>query len=182
MFRRLLPKKTEEVKINIKDINQLFNSLDPSPFMEKDLDHDAIEYIVSSFTMHHHDTHIKMIIHLPKEQQGKFDEKDIKEAIHHYFQYEKMLAKRNISRKIREGQKSLSIGLSFLFICLLSREFLLLKNQTFIVHMLSEALLIFGWVAMWKPISNILYDWWPIYDMKRTYEKISHTEIDFLYS
>lgn len=181
MFRKFIHPRTEEVRVNIKDINQLFNSLDPSPFMEKDLDHDAIEYIFSSYAMHHNETPIKMIIHLPNEQKSKFNEKEIIESIHHYFQYEKMLAKRNIKRKIKEGQTSLFIGLTFLIICLLSREWMFLINQTLTIRMISEALLIFGWVSMWKPISNILYDWWPIYDMKRTYEKISKTEIDFKY-
>lgn len=34
------------IEIRLHNLNQLFNSIDPSPFHEKDLDHDAEEFIV----------------------------------------------------------------------------------------------------------------------------------------
>ena len=38
--------EVHRVELNLKDIDQLFNTIDPSPFHEKDLDHDAEEFIV----------------------------------------------------------------------------------------------------------------------------------------
>ena len=35
------------IEISLKSIDQLFNSMDPSPFHEKDLDRDAEEFIMS---------------------------------------------------------------------------------------------------------------------------------------
>ncbi|MEI7941167.1 MAG: hypothetical protein WCK27_31210, partial [Verrucomicrobiota bacterium] len=35
------------IELNLQSLNQLFNTMDPSPFHEKDLDHDAEEFIVS---------------------------------------------------------------------------------------------------------------------------------------
>ena len=35
------------ISLKLRDMNQLFNSMDPSPFIEKDLDDDAEEFIVS---------------------------------------------------------------------------------------------------------------------------------------
>jgi hypothetical protein len=37
-----------QIELNLSRISQLFNSFDPSPFHERDLDRDAEEYIVSS--------------------------------------------------------------------------------------------------------------------------------------
>ena len=34
------------IEVNVRDLDQLFNTMDPSPFHEKDLDHDAEEFIV----------------------------------------------------------------------------------------------------------------------------------------
>jgi len=34
------------IEVRVQDIGQLFNSLDPSPFHERDLDDDAEAYIV----------------------------------------------------------------------------------------------------------------------------------------
>ena len=35
------------ISLKLRDVNQLFNSMDPSPFIEKDLDDDAEEFIVT---------------------------------------------------------------------------------------------------------------------------------------
>jgi hypothetical protein len=35
------------IRIQLHDIEQLFNTMDPSPFHEKDLDADAAEFILS---------------------------------------------------------------------------------------------------------------------------------------
>ena len=34
------------IEITLRELKQLFNTLDPAPFHEKDLDHDAKEFIV----------------------------------------------------------------------------------------------------------------------------------------
>jgi hypothetical protein len=37
-----------KIEINLNRLSQLFNSLDPSPFHERDLDRDAADYIIGS--------------------------------------------------------------------------------------------------------------------------------------
>ncbi len=173
--------KVELIEIKIKRINQLFNSMDPSPFLEKDLDDDAFEYIVSSVREHHVKTKIKIVIHLPLYEKKRVVEEDTRKAIHHFFEYKQKLAERSIKLKIEEGQKSLIIGLVALFSCLLLREWIVNAYSTLLSRILGEGLVIGGWVAMWKPISNILYDWWPLRKEERIYEKIAKTEIEFRY-
>jgi hypothetical protein len=41
------PAHPHSIRLKLRDMNQLFNSMDPSPFIEKDLDDDAEEFIVS---------------------------------------------------------------------------------------------------------------------------------------
>jgi hypothetical protein len=38
---------THNIELNLRDINQLFNTIDPSPFPDKDLDRSAEDFIVS---------------------------------------------------------------------------------------------------------------------------------------
>lgn len=35
------------IEVKVAEIHQLFNSMDPSPFHERDLDHDAEQFILS---------------------------------------------------------------------------------------------------------------------------------------
>ena len=183
MFTNSLPHHTKIVEIRIKNINQLFNSFDPSPFLEKDLDDDAVEYIESSFSEYHLKTKIKIIIHVPHKKKGTFNEESIKDAIRNFFVYRNMIEDNNIKSKFQEGRKSMFIGIGFLIFCLsLSEVINIYLVENIITRIASEALMIFGWVAMWKPISNLLYDWWPQKKQKKIYEKISKSEICFIYT
>ncbi|HEY9705352.1 MAG TPA: hypothetical protein V6C58_23135 [Allocoleopsis sp.] len=169
------------IDIKIKKIGQLFNSMDPSPFLEKDLDDDAFEYIVSSVQEHPLKTKQKIVIHIPKKEMKKNTEPEVTRAIHNFFEYKKILAERSIKLKLKEGQLSFVVGITFLISCLAAGEYILTLGDNTITYILFEGLLIGGWVAMWKPISDVLYEWWPIYQEKRVYNKISRMEVEFKY-
>jgi hypothetical protein len=170
------------IEIKIKKINQLFNSFDPSPFLDKDLDDDAFEYIVSSVSEQPLKLRQDIILYIPKNQRSKISEVEIKRAIHNYFEYKKILAERSIKLKLKEGQLSFIVGITFLIACLGVGEYIKsLATNTF-TYIAYEGLLIGGWVAMWKPISDILYVWWPIWKEKNIFRKISEMEIEFRYT
>jgi hypothetical protein len=50
----------------------------------------------------------------------------------------------------------------------------------FLVQFLADAFLIIGWVAMWEPLTVLLYQLWPIIQMKNIYQRISTMEIEVL--
>jgi len=39
-------------------------------------------------------------------------------------------------------------------------------------------LLIFGWVANWRPIEIFLYEWWPIVRRRNLYRRLAAAEVD----
>jgi len=174
--------RVHPIEIKIKKINQLFNSFDPSPFLEKDLDDDAFEYIVSSVSEHALKHKQKIIIYIPKNQRAKLSEVEIRRAIHNFFEYKKILAERSIKLKLKEGQLSFLVGITFLVCCILLGQYIESVAKNTWSYIAVEGLLIGGWVAMWKPISDILYEWWPIYKEKRIFKKISEMDIEFRYT
>jgi len=174
--------RVQHIDIKIKKIGQLFNSFDPSPFLEKDLDDDAFEYIVSSVSEHPITTKQKIVLHIPTNQRAKLSEIEIRRAIHNFFEYKQILAERMIKLKIKEGQLSFIVGITFLVICLGTGEYIQsFANNTW-TYIAVQGLVIGGWVAMWKPISEILYEWWPTWKEKRIYHKISEMDIEFRYT
>jgi hypothetical protein len=67
-------------------MNQLFNSMDPSPFIEKDLDNDAEEFIVSWAQEFSPKAPIKLRIHL--DQWPAEDPKElIRTAVRNHFDH-----------------------------------------------------------------------------------------------
>jgi hypothetical protein len=55
--------------------------------------------------------------------------------------------------------------------------FLAYKEGTW-VKILSESLVIAGWVVMWRPLELYLYDWWPLRSKRKLYEKLSTIPIE----
>jgi hypothetical protein len=73
------------IELNLRDINQLFNTMDPSPFHEKDLDHDAEEFILSWAQEFHRHELVDLIVHLEKLPVGQDARRIVEEAVHNYF-------------------------------------------------------------------------------------------------
>jgi hypothetical protein len=53
------------IELSLHDVDQLFNTMDPSPFHEKDLDDDAAEFILSWAQEFHRPEPVDLIVHLP---------------------------------------------------------------------------------------------------------------------
>lgn len=168
---------TGKIDINIReDIVEMFNTYDPSPFMEKDLDDDAVDYIVSSYKELKHKEKVKLVIHIPRSQKEKITEEEIKFAIHNFFSYRAHVTRIILKSKFSEARDSMIIALIFLTVCLVLKNLILVSNNIFF-NILAEGLTITGWVAMWKPISLFLYDWRPIARDLKMYEKLASAEI-----
>jgi hypothetical protein len=167
------------ISLKLRDMSQLFNSMDPSPFIEKDLDDDAEEFIVSWAQEFTPDAPIKLRIYL--EQWPAEDPKElIRTAVHNHFAHRAKIADLEFKRLLKQGRTSLFIGLVFLAACLLLSKLLLGREAGTWAAVVRESLTIAGWVAMWRPMQIYLYDWWPLLRRSRTYAKLSHMPVEVL--
>ena len=167
------------IEIRLSSVHQLFNSLDPAPFREKDLDADAEEYITGAVNDFPLSAALKIVLYLPPDQLALVATEGLADAIHNYFGYRLALEIRRLHFALREGRISLAIGLGFLFLCVVLRELVhATMDAGALREILAEGLLISGWVAMWRPIQIFLYDWWPFRRRCRVYAKLEHIPIE----
>ena len=137
------------IEIKVRDINQLFNSMDPAPFHEKDLDDDAEEYITSWVQEFPRHDPVTLVVHLQQVPEGQDARHVIEQAVHHFYGYRAKLNKLELKRLLKQGRWSLMVGLSFLVACLLGVELLGAEPATTFAKFAREGLTIAGWVAMW---------------------------------
>lgn len=168
------------IEIKLSSIIQLFNSFDPAPFHEKEIDTAAEHYIIDTVKDFPAKTKFKLIIYLPKDLAESEQAKKIKPAIHYHFEYRAMGAERKFRSHFRYGRSTMLIGLSFLAIALFARQMVSHINYQLAAQIFADALLIIGWAAMWEPVTVLLYELWPILQMKKVYLKISEMEIDIV--
>ncbi len=178
LYRKVDGKILLEIKLT--SIIQLFNSFDPAPFHEKELDPAAEQYIVETVKDFPAKTAFKIIIYLPKDLAHGEQAAKIAPAIHNHFQYKMLVADRKYRARIRHGRATLLIGLPFLTLSLLARQFFASLGNALLPQLFANALLVIGWAAMWEPVTVLLYELWPILQLKATYEKISRMEIEIL--
>ena len=160
------------IELNVHDVAQLFNSMDPSPFNEKDLDRDAEEYIVSWAREFPVDAPVALRVHL-EHWPDVNPTGIISDAVHHYFAYRAAITDLEFRRIMKEGRLTLLIGLVFLASCLLATRTLIPAGNGGWQGYVRESLTIAGWVAMWRPMETYLYDWWPVRRRGAVFRKLS---------
>ena len=158
------------IELRLNNVSQLFNTMDPSPFHERDLDHDAEEFILSWAREHERDSdlRIKVVLRQPEDPEAA---RQVRESIQHYFEYRARITRRDLGELFREGRTALLIGLLFLAATLVLRD-LITPGQR-ISDFIREGLTICGWVGLWKPIDIHLYRWWPLKANGRLLSRVS---------
>jgi hypothetical protein len=166
------------IELSLRDVDQLFNTMDPSPFHEKDLDDDAAEFILSWAQEFHRHEPVDLIVHLEKHPEGHNAQQLVEDAVHNYFAYCARLNELEFKRLMKQGRMSLLVGLSFLVLCFLIIELLALSKLNTFPSFLKEGLTIAGWVAMWRPLEIYLYEWWPLRRRGQIFNKLSRMPVE----
>ena len=160
------------IDIKVKTAQQLFDGRDPAPFRERDLDPDAVEYIVGAAEEISPKTDLKLVVWVSELPSLTVDDTTIIEAVRAHFIYELDRLRRRIRHHVRQGQLTLLVGLLVLVVFLTFAELTSMLPSGHFRPVLREGLVITGWVAMWRPLEVLLYDWWPLVRQRRLFTRI----------
>ena len=163
--------------LRVHEIGQLFNSMDPTPFINKDLDPGANEYIESWASTHSIKSRFQLTIHLEQWPEQGDPTAMLTEAIHNHFIYQAERTRRKLHQILKQGRMSMVIGVIFVSFCLIAADFIGDLGPNAGYRVARESLTIVGWVAMWRPMQIFLYDWWPIQRKIRLYMKLGSAHI-----
>ena len=166
-----------QISLRLHDISQLFNSMDPTPFLHRDLDPDAEQFIESWAREFPSSSRLQLIVHLQEAPREGEAGEIISEALHNFFGYKAELTRRELHQLMSVGRRSLLIGLGFLSICLIAANALSGMEMGPTMQIAKESLTIVGWVGMWRPIEIFLYEWWPILRRQRIYENLANAHV-----
>lgn len=165
------------IEVRLGELKQLFNSMDPSPFKERDLDPQAEEFIVSWAREAPRGVPLTLTLHVERHTEV-VPERTLGRAINDFFRYRAAITRRRLRDLFRVGRVSLVIGLlaltiSFGLVNLLESMFAGVR----VAGLVREGVLIGGWVAMWRPIEIFLYDWWPIRRDAQLYDRLAEMPV-----
>jgi hypothetical protein len=178
LYRKLNGKLMIELELHTA--MQLFNSFDPAPFHEKELDREAEEYIYNTVGEFPLKKPLGIFIYLPPSEADGETEHILKKAIRNHFSYKKLLTEIELKKLLQRGRRNMTIATLFLFLCLLVIRLLSTLKEGLVHTMLSEGFTIIGWVAMWEPINVFLYGWWPVVQKRNIYRKILSMDVNII--
>lgn len=167
---------TNVITLRLRELTQLFNSMDPSPFVERDLDADAEEFITSWARELPANRDLELVIQLavPASQDRLAG---VEDAVRRYFSTRTTIKRLEFSQLMRRGRLSLSVGIIFLVSCLLLAQLVAQARSGSAANILVEGLTICGWVAMWRPLEVYLYDWWPLLEERRRLDRLAKIRV-----
>lgn len=165
------------LELRVRELMQLFNSLDPTPFLHRDLDRSAEAYIENWAREFPPDSRLQITIHLERAPATGNPTVLMTEAVHNHFDYKASLLRGELRQLLQQGRTSLCIGLAFVAVCLLIADAIVQSGSGDVHTIARESLTIVGWVAMWRPVEIFLYDWWPLVRRIRVYRNLRYARV-----
>jgi len=131
-------------------------------------------YIVESFQELSSKSVSRIVLHLDQIPAGSDAAKTVETAVHDHFARQAQRFERELRSLLRRGLVSLMIGVAFLAaVFVIEEQIVRVLGQARLAPLLTQGLLIVGWVAMWRPLEIFLYDWWPIRAEARLFDRLS---------
>ncbi len=163
----------------MQEVAQLFETLDPYPFRDKDLDRDAEEFIVGWARELPHDHDLRIVIHLPEAQTQSPAARETAGGVCRFFPHRAEAVTRDLRELFRVGRMSLAIGISVLVACVVAAQYAetVIGSAPF-GRIVQESLVILGWVANWRPLEIFLYEWWPLVRRRNLYRRLAKAKIE----
>jgi len=167
-----------ELQLFLRERAQLFNSMDPAPFRERDLDPNAEAYIVEWAREAPPRARLALAICLARTPTAPDEATTLADAVHEYFRQRALATRARLRWLFRTGRISLLIGLAFVGLTVIVGDYISgIVDKASYGRMIVDALVIGAWVALWRPLEIFLYDWWPIRAEARLYDRLGEMDV-----
>ena len=174
----LNPTERGLIEVHVDELKQLFNSMDPTPFRQRDLDPRAEEFIAGWASELHTDVPLCLLVHVDREAAAADEVAALQGAVSEFFTQRAAVTRRRLRQLLRVGRTSLLIGVAVVAVSIALGDLIsALVSDDRLGGVLRESLLIGGWVAMWRPLEVFLYDWWPIRAEARLFDRLAQMQV-----
>jgi hypothetical protein len=162
------------IEVHVSDVKELFNSFDPTPFLKRDLDPDADEFIVGWARELRTRGPLGLLVHVDHANSSADATEVVHQAVRDHFRRRAEETRQKLRLLFRNGRVALIIGLAVVACSMVLGDVVgTLMQQSRFGGIVQESLLIGGWVAMWRPLEVFLYEWWPIRAEARLFDRLS---------
>ena len=171
---------TSVIILRLVSIHELLGSPD-SLYRKRTLKSDVEEFIVEEAEDLPRKNAITLKVHLALSEVKYKDA--IGPAIRTHFCYRREQSQKKFKRVMQYGWRVLFIAIGLLAVIFMLTEIaLLFKTESRLVLFIRESFIILGWVALWRPLDLLLYEWYPIKTKSNLYYRLEHSDVQIILS
>lgn len=168
-----IPADAVRIEVRVNELKQLFNAVDAAPFRDRDLDPNAEAFILEWSRDADRRRPLALIVHLGAEAPREEDRVVLEQAVHEFFAHRAVSARHRLTRLFRLGRTCLAIAVAFLGTAILLGDLVIeMVGHGEFGELLRESMLVGGAIALWRPLEIFLYDWWPIRDEAKLFDRL----------
>lgn len=162
-------------------VEQLFDTDVPVPSEFVALDSDVLDFFTSTIKKHHKACReFRLIVRLPEQALREVEpymRTSVDLTLKGYFlAREKRIAER-LHEHFQDAWKMFGFGFAFMLACTLLRTYLAPEEVHSLMSSFREGLLVIGWVALWKPVEELLFNWWTLKRELVSWHKLAKMEM-----
>jgi len=148
------------LSVGAGSISKYYNPHDTAPLYDRQLSHELNEYLENSVASAKLNSRIRYMLICESESDHKFV-RPILLSIRRHFEIKRSM-KADQFRKFKKRNYIL-LSITFLLLILLQGAFPLIFDQDYRIHtVFRNALDVFSWVILWKPIEHLIFHWNPL--------------------
>lgn len=169
------------IEVRVRSALQLFDSRDPAPFRDRDLDDDFFEYVLGA-AGEVAPSPFKVVILIEEPPPESLGAPAIRQALHAHLEYQIELKRLHRRKMLQTVRLFLTIGVVFMALFLALAQLMTRFAEAHPAAAAArEGFVIFGWVALWRPFDALLFDWYPSYDQIRSLRRLLEAELDIVF-
>jgi hypothetical protein len=161
----------------ILDVQSIDNVLDTelSPFAGPRLHPEAASHLMLEANAHPKAGGFDVVFRVPHGSGGSLD--DLRTAVRRFANEANLQATREVKEILKDGWFSLWIGLLAVVVFLGIAEVLPLMGDQRFLKAMSESLIIFYWVILWRPAELLLYEHIPPRRRRRVASLLARADV-----
>ena len=178
---------THIVEIELPGADSLFTVPESNPLKEGSLFEPGIDTIYDLARKGKVRDSLLLKLSLPEEEVTPETGPRIRDAIRRYCDFQIGKITDNLEIETRMGRRTLFYGISILVVCLLlsGLGFLISSNSTnpyvyALGGFMYNGFMIIGWVSLWTPTSMLVFERWPDWISRNTYEHLRDMQIEII--
>lgn len=165
----------------LQKIEQLFDTDAPVPTEFIELDNDVLDFFTTMIRRHHKDCReFRLVVKLPEKELLEvepFMRTSVDLTLKGYFLSREKWINERLHEHFEDAWKMFGFGFAFMLACTLLRTYLAPEEVHSLMSSFREGLLIIGWVALWKPVEELLFNWGPLKRELLVWKKLARMEM-----